>query len=292
MNLIQYIEQLTEKFEAAELFYGHGTDNAFDEAIYLVYGILGIDYARGPEAVNRNLSPTEMELLDVKVKLRVEQRIPVAYLLKEAWFAGYKFYSDERALVPRSPIAELIVNKFQPLLDGEPHRILDLCCGGGCIGIACAKQFSSAKVELVDIDESALSLARENIDLHDCHTNVSALQSNLFANLANSYDLIDCNPPYVSQQEFEVLPPEYKAEPSLGLVSAHEGLEIPVEILKSASQYLSSNGLLVMEVGYSADHLIERYGNVPFLWLEFSAGGQGVFALSREQLERYSGEFN
>lgn len=292
LDLIRYIEQLAGKFEAADLFYGHGTDNAFDEAIYLVYGVLDIDYAEDPETVNRNLSSIEIDSLETKAKLRIEQRTPVAYLLNQAWFAGYKFYSDERALIPRSPIAELILNKFQPLLDYEPGRILDLCCGGGCIGIACAKQFVMAKVEIVDIDDSALALARENIELHACHSNVSAIKSDLFENLFGSYDLIVCNPPYVSKEEFEGLPQEFKAEPSLGLLSEEEGLEIPSKVLRQAGQFLTADGLLIMEVGLSADLLVERYRRVPFLWLEFAEGGQGVLALNKKQLERYSGEFN
>lgn len=292
MDLIGYINRLVEDFDRAELFYGHGTDNAFDEAVYLAYGVLNIEHQKNIETVNRDLSIREIDLLNEQAHLRIKKRIPIAYLLNEAWFAGYKFYSDERALVPRSPIAELILNRFEPLLRDEPQNILDLCCGGGCIGIACAKKFPLATVDLVDIDSLALELAESNIALQNCTSRVNTIQSNLFRDIEGSYDLIICNPPYVSQKEFENLPQEFKAEPMSGLIGGEDGIEIPVNVLKEAEKYLTPKGLLIMELGFSADLLEQKYENIPFLWLEFFSGGEGVLALTREQLKKYSREFN
>ena len=292
MDLKHYINELVEEFESSELFYGHGTDNALDEAIYLTYGVLDIGYKKDLEAANRELSNLEITLLDEKAQLRIKQRIPVAYLLNQAWFAGYRFYSDERALVPRSPIAELISNKFEPLLANEPQRILDLCCGSGCIGIACAKQFPGALIDLSDIDSSALELASNNIELQRCATRVNVIESDLFEDINDFYDLIVCNPPYVSQEDFDKLPKEYKAEPALGFVSEQEGTGVAVKILREVEKYLTPGGLLIMEVGCSANLLQRRNIKVPFLWLEFIAGGEGVLALTRDQLKEYSKEFN
>ena len=292
MDLKHYINELVEEFESSELFYGHGTDNALDEAIYLTYGVLDIGYKKDLEAANRELSNLEITLLDEKAQLRIKQRIPVAYLLNQAWFAGYRFYSDERALVPRSPIAELISNKFEPLLANEPQRILDLCCGSGCIGIACAKQFPAALIDLSDIDSSALELASNNIELQRCATRVNVIESDLFEDINDFYDLIVCNPPYVSQEDFDKLPKEYKAEPALGFVSEQEGTGVAVKILREVEKYLTPGGLLIMEVGCSANLLQRRNIKVPFLWLEFIAGGEGVLALTRDQLKEYSKEFN
>ena len=292
MDLKHYINELVEEFESSELFYGHGTDNALDEAIYLTYGVLDIGYKKDLEAANRELSNLEITLLDEKAQLRIKQRIPVAYLLNQAWFAGYRFYSDERALVPRSPIAELISNKFEPLLANEPQRILDLCCGSGCIGIACAKQFPGALIDLSDIDSSALELASNNIELQRCATRVNVIESDLFEDISDFYDLIVCNPPYVSQEDFDKLPKEYKAEPALGFVSEQEGTGVAVKILREVEKYLTPGGLLIMEVGCSANLLQRRNIKVPFLWLEFIAGGEGVLALTRDQLKEYSKEFN
>lgn len=292
LELIHYIEDVKDQFEAAQLFYGHGTDNALDEAVYLVYGALGINFQEDLAQANRDINGADLLLLNELVKKRIEQHTPVAYLLNEAWFAGLKFYSDKRALVPRSPLAELIISRFQPLLNNEPRQVLDLCCGGGCIGIATAKYLTDTHVDLADIDIEALELAKNNIELHELSARVDIIHSDLFASVEKTYDLILCNPPYVSQQEYESLPKEFKAEPLRGLVSDQEGLELPVKVIQEAATHLNAEGLLIMEVGYSAELLAQRFSNVPFLWLEFANGGDGVFALSRAQLEQYSEVFN
>ncbi len=287
MTITEFIRETAARFETAELFYGHGTDNADDEAVYLIYGSLGLDYAAGQETINRELTNRELALLEERVERRIEERIPVAYLVNEAWFCGLPFFSDPRALIPRSPIAELIANGFQPLLEQAPDSILDMCTGSGCIGIACAVAFPNAQVDLVDISEDCLALARENIGRHGASERVSAVQSDLFENLQRKYDLIVANPPYVSGEEIAELPAEYLHEPRLGLESAEQGLQIPLRILQQAADYLDDDGLLIMEVGYSWEQLQSRLADVPLLWLEFESGGDGVMAITASELVKF-----
>jgi ribosomal protein L3 glutamine methyltransferase len=233
-----------------------------------------------------------LQLLKSKVAQRIEKRTPVAFLVGEAWFAGHKFNCDARALIPRSPIAELITQKFQALIESPPRRILDLCCGGGCIGIACAHEFPDSQVDLVDLSEDCLALAADNVGLHKLAERVSCIRSDLFSGLDGTYDLIVSNPPYVSRQELQALPAEYRHEPQAGLLSHDDGLQIPLTLLQRAGDFLSSDGLLIMEVGYSAELLVHRLPDVPFLWLEFEHGGEGVFALQAAQLRQYSDSLN
>lgn len=283
-NVEQVLERVSRQFEQAELFYGHGTDNPWDEAVYLVFSALGIPFDCDDNMLQKMLSEDECTRVDALVRERIESRRPVAYLVREAWFAGLPFAVDERVLIPRSPLAELILNEFDPLLERTPARVLDLCTGSGCIGIATALAFPDAEVDLADICEEALILARENIVRHGLEGRVSVHQSDLFATLDGPYDLILCNPPYVSQEEIDELPEEYRHEPALGLHSEDNGLAIPLQILRDAPRYLSEEGLLIMEVGYSHEALAERLPGIPFLWLEFAHGGEGIFALTARQL--------
>ena len=203
-------------------------------------------------------------------------------------FCGEAYTIDERALIPRSPIAELIQQRFEPLLPVEPERILDLCCGSGCIGIACALAFSNARVDLVDLSPACLELARENIRRHGTFERVAAIESDLFAALAGKrYQLIVSNPPYVSAAEIDDLPAEYGHEPRMGLESAENGLQIPLRILREAGSFLTPNGVLVMEVGYSAEALAASLPEIPATGMEFSEGGHGVLAITADELERY-----
>lgn len=286
----EYIKQVAGLFEEAELCYGHGTDNSLDEAFYLVYAGIGLDFSNSALS-ERELSEDEMALLEHMVQLRIEQREPVAYITGQAWFAGHRFHADRRALIPRSPFAELIMNRFEPLLSQAPRRILDLCTGGGCIGIAAALEFTEAEVVLTDISSDALDLAAMNIALHSLEKRVSRVRSDLFQQLQGEFDLIVCNPPYVSQAEIDDLPAEYAREPVLGLLSGDEGLQIPLRILREAGNFLTEDGLLVMEVGYSHDRLAQRLREVPLLWLEFEQGGEGVFAITTSQLQQYQNCF-
>lgn len=287
MTVGEYIQQLAQLFEQAALCYGHGTDNAYDESVYLVYASLGLDFTDVDATAERKLSDDDFALLEHMVRRRIDQREPVAYITGQAWFAGHRFHADRRALIPRSPIAELIANRFEPLLPRTPGRILDLCTGGGCIGIAAALEFTEAEVVLADISAEALELATKNIELHEVQGRVTSVRSDLFSDLDGRFDLILCNPPYVSQAEIDELPTEYALEPVLGLFSEEEGLQIPLQILRQASSFLVDDGLLIMEVGYSQDLLAQRLPEVPLLWLEFENGGDGVFALTTSQLRQF-----
>ena len=291
MTIEDYMEEVALKLDAAGLCYGHGTDNPSDEAFYLIYGFLGIDFT-DVGAGQRVLDAQQLESLEALLKSRIDERVPTAYLLGRAWFAGYEFFCDDRALVPRSPIAELIVGEFQPLLQDRPSRVLDLCTGGGSIGIAMALQWPDCQIDLVDISADALELAKKNIALHGLEARVNCIESDLFVNVSGRYDLIVANPPYVPLQEFEDLPDEFGHEPTLGLLSADEGLQIPLQILGDSVDHLRAGGLLVMEVGYSHFQLAERLRQVPLLWLDFEHGGEGVLALTSGQLQQYREQFN
>lgn len=291
MNAAQYIERVTQQFAQADLCYGHGTDNPADEAMYLVCASLSLDFADPPAWAQHALSEEELAMLDARVRRRIDAREPVAYLTGQAWFAGLRFHADHRALIPRSPIAELIANRFEPLLPRDPESILDLCTGGGCIGIAAALEFSGASVVLADISADALALAASNIRLHGMEERITTVQSDLCKNLEGKFDLVLCNPPYVAREDVESLPPEYACEPALGLLSEDAGLEIPLAILRQVPDIMSENGVLVMEVGLSHELLAQRLSGVPLLWLEFEHGGEGVFALTTSQLREYRGAF-
>ena len=291
MTIEDYMEEVALKLDAAGLCYGHGTDNPSDEAFYLIYGFLGIDFT-DVDAGQRVLDAQQLESLEALLKSRIDERVPTAYLLGRAWFAGYEFFCDDRALVPRSPIAELIVGEFQPLLQDRPSRVLDLCTGGGSIGIAMALQWPDCQIDLADISADALELAKKNIALHGLEARVNCIESDLFVNVSGRYDLIVANPPYVPLQEFEDLPDEFGHEPTLGLLSADEGLQIPLQILRDSVDHLGAGGLLVMEVGYSHFQLAERLRQVPLLWLDFEHGGEGVLALTSGQLQQYREQFN
>ena len=288
MLLRDYILAAAVKFNEADLFYGHGTSSPLDDAVYLVFSTLGIDFDFDFEPSDRVLLISELERLDARVEQRLLDRKPVAYIVGEAWFCGRAFQVDERVLIPRSPIAELISNRFQPILAFPPETILDLCCGSGCLGIACALEFAEARVDLSDVSADCLEVAAENTRRHDLLGRTQCVQSDLFASLTGRrYDLIVSNPPYVSLAEIETLPAEYQHEPKLALLSEEDGLGIPLEILRRAGSYLNSGGLLFLEVGLGAEALCQRVPEVPFLWIEFAQGGDGVLAIRTEELHRY-----
>lgn len=290
MNVHTCVEQVCTIFEASELFYGHGTDNAWDEAVYLVFTVLklpfGEDGMSQQALAQRQVSADEWLRIETLVNRRRNERVPMAYLLGEAWFAGLPFYVDERVLVPRSPIAELILQQYQPLLAEPPARVLDLCTGSGCIGIATAMVFPGAQVDLADISADALAVAQQNIARHGLQDRVKTVCSDLFDGLSGRYDLIVSNPPYVSAEEVAELPPEYQREPALGLLSQDDGLAIPLQILRQASAHLATAGMLVLELGYTWNLLDQRYPQYPVTWLDFDSGGEGVLAIDRDALIR------
>ena len=270
----------------ADVYYGHGTDNAWDEAVQLVLGACGLPPDAGEEVLPLPLDDSAWETVRGWLEARIRHRVPLPYLLGRAWFAGYEFLCDERALVPRSPLAELIRDGYAPWFAGPgPARILDLCCGGGCIGIAAALHEPDTAVVLTDIDENALALAGENIRKHGVTDRVAALRSDLFAELKGEcFDIILSNPPYVDAQDLGEMPAEYHAEPPRGLGSGDDGLELARQILAGARAHLNPGGLLFLEVGNSwaaLDALLER---VPLTWLEFRDGGHGVVVLRDDEL--------
>ncbi|MES9855447.1 MAG: 50S ribosomal protein L3 N(5)-glutamine methyltransferase [Sedimenticola sp.] len=292
-TLRDFIRWGMSRFNEAGLFFGHGTDNAHDEAVALVLHALHLPADLSPTYLDAALTTAEREEVIGLLRERVEKRLPAAYLTHEAMFAGHSFYVNEHVLIPRSPIAELIDVAFEPWVQADAvERVLDLCTGSACIAIACAYCFEGASVDAVDISADALDVASINVRRHGMGEQVEPILSDLFSALkGRRYDLIVSNPPYVSEEEMAQLPDEYHREPVLGLEAGREGLDIVARILRQASDYLEPNGVLIVEVGNSAEALTNRYPQVPFLWLDFEHGGQGVFLLTVEQLNEYQTEF-
>lgn len=277
------------RFNQSGLFYGHGTDNALDDALALVLHAVHLDHGLPTDYLDARVTAVEAERILVLLSERIERRIPVAYLTGRARFAGLEFEVDENVLIPRSPIAELIEEGFAPWLEpAHVGSVLDLCCGSGCIGIACAYAFPDALVDLSDISPAALEVANRNIEGHRLEHRVRALHSDVYEGLdGERYDLIVSNPPYVSSAEMAALPEEYRHEPGLALEAGEDGMDVVSRILAQGADYLRPAGIMVVEVGASAELLIARYPDVPFLWLDFERGGDGVFLLTAEQLDEF-----
>lgn len=284
-TIIDFIRYGASRFGAAGLSFGHGHDNALDEATQLVLHALHLPPDLGPAYGAARLVADERAAVLALFERRIKERIPACYLTGEAWFAGLSFKTDARALVPRSPIAELIEAGFEPWLGGrEVHRVLDMCTGSGCIAIATAHYNPQWQVDGVDLSEEALSLARENVERLETG-NVRLVHSDLFRNLDGEvYDLIVTNPPYVTHAETDALPPEYAHEPELGLRAGDDGLDLALEILREAPRHLSENGLLICEVGESERALVELLPELPLAWVEFKVGQMGIFVAEREDL--------
>ncbi len=280
------------RFYEAGLFFGHGTDNAMDEAVALVLHALDLSYDLPSASFDVEITPEERAQAVALLQRRIDERLPAAYLTGETNFAGLPFYVNQHVLIPRSPLAELIEREFSPFTPDRVGTILDLCCGSGCIAIACAYYFPEARVDAADISTEALAVTDSNIDRHRLLTRVEGIQSDLFSSLqGRSYDIIVTNPPYVSREEMAELPPEYRHEPSMGLEAGEDGLDIVRPILRQAANHLNPGGIIVVEVGHSADAVQRCWPQVPFLWLEFARGGEGVFLLTAEQLNEYQGIF-
>lgn len=275
---------------SARVYFGHGTDNAWDEAVQLVLSVAELSLASDDRVLSHRLTPGQQARLAELMKRRLDDRIPLPYLLGTAWFAGLEFRCDQRALVPRSPLAEVIRNEFQPWYGGpSADRLLDLCCGGGCIGLAAAFYLPELQVDLLDVDESALELARENVALLALGQRTRVLHSNLFAAVTGEkYDIIISNPPYVDAADLAAMPNEYHHEPEIGLGSGLDGLLLTRQILAQAGRYLRPHGLLLVEVGNSDLALEQAFPSVPFTWLDFEHGGHGVFALTARELQEYA----
>ncbi len=288
MNIAECIGRAEQAFLDSGLHFGHGTDSAGDEAAWLVLHVVGakldgsFDDWQQPVDAGQQLRIAEL------VNARVETRKPLAYLLGRAWFAGLEFEVNEHVLVPRSPMAEMVLEEFSPWLDARTvTRVLDLCTGSGCIGIAIAAYLPWVQVDASDISPAALQLAARNVARHGVADRVRLVQSDLFEALqGEAYELIITNPPYVPQAASAGIPSEYQAEPGLGLYSGDDGLDMCLRIMMQSPQHLNPEGILVCEVGESAGRLAEALPQVPFTWLEFQSGGEGVFLLEREHLLR------
>lgn len=288
-TITDYIRWGASLFKQSGLFYGHGNATAIDEAAYLVLFTLNLEPDTHSVYFSSKLTEDEKQALIEILSRRAKEKIPAAYLTNESWFAGLPFYVDERVLVPRSPIAELIQNHYEPWVDTDKvEQILDLCTGSGCIAIANAYYFPGAYVDAVDISEDALDVALQNIEQHGLVDQVNIIQSDLFSNLqSKQYDIIVSNPPYVDAEDMASLPQEYHCEPEIGLAAGDDGLELVVPMLEQAAQHLYPGGILIVEVGNSEYALQQRYPDLPFYWLEFENGGQGIFLLTKEQLVEY-----
>ncbi|RHW75276.1 50S ribosomal protein L3 N(5)-glutamine methyltransferase [Colwellia sp. RSH04] len=277
-------------FNQAELFYGHGSDNAFSEALTLIMYALSLPDELDETVMNCRLLTNEKQQILGLFEQRITEQLPVPYITNLAYFAKLPFYVDERVLVPRSPIGELIENKFSPYINSEkpPKRILDLCTGSGCIAIACASYFPEADVDALDLSVDALNVAQLNIENHGLSEQVIPIQSDVFSGVkGQKYDLIVTNPPYVDQQDIDSLPAEFTHEPEMGLGCGSDGLDIVRVILAESAEHLNDDGLLICEVGNSQIHVEALYPEVDFSWLSFERGGHGVFLLTKTQLVKH-----
>jgi ribosomal protein L3 glutamine methyltransferase len=274
------------RFNEARLHFGHGTDNAFDESAWLVGHALGMPSDKVGEYARCRLTSSERESVASLLARRIEERCPAAYLTGSTWFAGLQMHVSDQVMVPRSPMAELIVDGFSPWADpSRVSRVLDLCAGSGCIGIAAAFYLPDADVDLADISPAALRVAMHNRALHAMEERVRIIESDLFAAIDEGlYDVIVSNPPYVAAAELESLPAEYRHEPELAFAAGESGLDLVLRILRDAPDFLVDDGLLIVEVGNTAVALQDRFPELSWTWLEFERGGDGVFVMRRQEL--------
>jgi ribosomal protein L3 glutamine methyltransferase len=287
MNVEHLIHTIAERFDAAELSYGHGTDNAVDEAAWLVFAALKLSHDEAPANYTTNVDDQQIDTVLGLAARRIDERVPLAYLVNQAFFAGHEFYVDERVLIPRSPFAELIHARFSPWIAPlNVTRAADLGTGSGCIAIAMAYAFPQASIDAIDISAEALAVTAINIERHGLADRVTPLQSDFFTALGDqTYDVIVSNPPYVDAEDMNSMPNEYHHEPALGLAAGDDGLESVHKILQDASRFLTDNGILVCEVGNSQPALEAAYPETAFVWLEFAAGGKGIFLLTKDDLQ-------
>ena len=288
-----YIRWGSSQFLKNNVFFGHGIENSLQESASLVFHAIFQPYNLDDCYLDATLTLAERKDVMKLLRRRIDERLPVAYLTNQAMFCSLSFFVDERVLVPRSPIAELIQQRFNPWVDEEQvFNILDLCTGSACIAIACAYAFANAQVDAVDLSDDALDVAQINVDKHDLSEQLILYKSDLFNDLPlTKYDLIVSNPPYVAIKEWKELPDEYHNEPEMGFTGGETGLDLVLRILAEASNYLTEQGVLVIEVGSSAETLQQMFPEIPFYWLEFEQGGDGIFLLTSEQVQQYQQQF-
>lgn len=290
ITLRDFLRYAVSRFSAANLHFGHGTTNAFDEAIYLICHTLGLNSEHLEIFLDAKLLLQERELVLDVLQKRVQNRIPAAYLTHEAWLFDYKFYVDERTIIPRSFIAELLINSSLEVWfadNSEIQNVLDLCTGSGCLAIIAADVFENSAVDAIDISKNALAVAEKNIKNYALQNQINLLCGDGFELLKNQqkkYDLIICNPPYVDAEAMKNLPPEYRHEPSLALASGVDGLDFVKKLLQNAKNYLSESGILVVEIGHQKEKLLQEFPQLNFVWLETQAGNDYVFLLEAKDL--------
>ena len=283
-----WLRYSVSRFEEAGIFYGHGTANAYDEAAWLIMACLHLPHDTLENFLDTQLVDSEKKHLLHLVERRISERIPTAYLVREAWLKGYKFYVDERVIVPRSFIAELLEDSLSPWIEFAEmvESAADICTGSGCLGVLLADAFPDASIDVIDISPDALAVANINIANYGLQERITAIQSDMFAALqGKSYDLIISNPPYVDAPSMALLPQEYRNEPQLALGSGNDGLDHTHTLLREAKNHLNDGGLLIVEIGHNRDALLAAYPDVPFTWLEVESGNEFVFLLSKEQLQ-------
>ena len=287
-KLAQAIDWVEQRLDEANLYFGHGTDNARDEAAWLVLGALGLSFDINERDLQQELSASDKLHIQELLTQRISGRLPLAYIFKQAWFCGLPFFVDERVLIPRSPVAELIEERFEPWTQAESvKRILDIGTGSGCIAIAAALSFPFAQVDAADISQDAIDVARVNVEQHGLQHRVLLHCSNLFENVPKTkYDVIIANPPYVDAEDMSALPAEYLHEPRQALEAGDDGLDLVRLIIEQSRDYLAKTGILVVEVGNSQAALESAYPEAPFTWLDFAYGGHGVFLLTATQLDK------
>lgn len=283
---LDWVRYCTTELARSDVYFGHGTNNALDEAAALVLGLLQLPFDINPIYLQGALTEREKDMLAAGLEQRKEKRLPVPYITRRTLYGGYEFYIDDRALIPRSPIAELIERDLAPYWNaGEPTRILDLCCGSGCIGMLAKYRYPDAEVVLADIDTGALEVAYINLSRTGMlGYGIDTVETDVFSRIHGQFDWILCNPPYVEADEMQEVAQEFLHEPRHALISGEDGLDLTRKILREAADFLTDNGVLVLEVGMSWPILEAAYPEIGFDWVTFERGGEGVFAVSRDEL--------
>lgn len=284
-TVLDFVKHCSQYFESSEIFLGHGTDNYWDEAVYLTIAALDLPPDISADEADMVIEPNKLKDLISMMEERVNSRKPLPYLTGKAWYRGYKFYVNENTIVPRSPIGEMIENEFFGFINHESEvKILDLCTGSGALAILSALYAPRAKVDAIDISKGALDIARKNIALYKLEDRVSLIESDLFTNCNGEYDIIISNPPYVGDEEYRDLPQEYMHEPEIALVSDNKGFDIPLKIVNQSKKYLKDGGSLILEVGYGMQGFDNIVSKINRNWLEFNSGGDGVIHFDKGDL--------
>jgi ribosomal protein L3 glutamine methyltransferase len=274
-------------FENSDIFFGHGTFNAFDEAVWLVSSTLNIPFSSINSDLERVITDADIKKIDQLKSIRINQKIPLAYILKEAWLKGYNFYVDERVIIPRSIIADLIDEDFYPWIESmtRTESVLDLCCGSGCLGILMSLNYKNIQVDVADISDSAIAVAKINIKKYNLEQKVTAIHTDLFSNIKNKkYDLIVTNPPYVNAKSMQDLPAEYQKEPKLALASGEDGLDLTRKIITESKSYLNDGGKIFIEIGHNRDRVDEVFKDLNIWWVDTGSSSDYIFMINKEDL--------